>query len=425
MDADVADAQVDAMILPAPPAMDLVSPWTRTVITAGSPTGIFRGADGTALDPEGCVLTAWEEGGIVTRACRVSGVWLTELVATGLPGVEDARGADLDGDGVIDVVSCSDGGGRCYVTFRGVQNVTTTLVASIGHGHAMQAAIADVNGDGLLDVVVGTRVGTPAEVAFYENPGALARTGAAWARHPISTAGWVMSLEVVGSRILVSDRDSYRDAAGVTRWDLYGARWLEQVSPGAWLNHTIDGGVCSVPASVGGCPQASAPAGACPAGHPMCTTRTPGDEMFLSVGDDGRTIYDCQSSNASADSRIAIHRTTDWLTWTHEVVPPASNVGHCQGVIPADVDRDGRVDLIVTTWKGNSYPVSLADAGKSGAYWLHATATGWERGEIATVGGKFDNAIWLDGCVITSEQLDPAGGIGVVAYCPSWTSATH
>lgn len=389
------DASPDAAI-----ALDLVTPWTRTVVTAAT-TGIYRGADGTAIDSEGCYVTAWEEGGISTRACFVSGAWVTELLATGISGPEDAKAADLDGDGVIDVVTTADNGQRVYITFRGAPNVTTTLTASMGHGHAMQAAISDVNGDGLPDVIFGTRGGSPAVVAWLENPGALARTGSAWVYHQISEAGWVMSLVVVGGRLVVSDRGYRLGTGGAHLWDLYGARWLELVG-GAWVNHPI-----------------SAPAGACPVGQPMCTTKTPGDEMFLAV--DGDTVYDCQSHDTATDSRIMVHHTTDWLTWTHAVVPPMANVGHCQGVIPADVDHDGLTDLIVTNWKGNAFPVPPADTGKSGVYLLHRTATGWERGEISgPIGGKFDNAVMRGSCVLTSEQLDPAGGLGVVLYCPPW-----
>lgn len=400
---DGQDAGIDAP-LDARPPLSMTTPWACTTITAGKSTGLYRGADGTAFDPEGCVVTDWEEGGIATRACRGPSGWSTELVASGLTGAEDAKAADLDGDGVIDVVTTADAGQRVYITFRGATNVTTTLTASMGHGHAMQAAIADVDGDGLPDIVYGTRIGTPAEVAVLHNPGCAspsncaARTGSNWTRTKISNAGWVMSLYVIGDKIVVSDRASYKDAGGVTRWDLYGARWL-RLESGSWVNHPI-----------------SAPSGSCSPYTSATCAHTPGDEMFLAV--DGNTVYDCQSAGTQADSRIVIHRTTDWLTWTHEVLPPVSNVGHCQGVIPADVDGDGRTDLIVTTWKGNAYPVPAPTSGESGMYLLHATATGYERGEISgPSGGKYDNSLWRDGCVITSEQLDPAGGLGVVTCC--------
>lgn len=429
---DVAvDASPDAAPAPSPdaPPLDLTAPWTRTVITPGAPTGLYRGADGVARDPEGCWVTPWEEGGIVTRACRGPSGWVTELVASGLPGVEDARAADLDGDGVVDVVACSDAGARCYAIFRGAPNVVVTLPGSQGHNHMMQAAIADLTGDGLPDIVVGSRYTTtgarePAALVLLTNPGtALARDGAAWAPEVISRAGWTMTLVVADGRVVVSDRAAYLDDAGATKWDLYGSRWLARTPSGSWTSsHPIAGGACPVPLVNGVCsdPTVSAPAGSCPAGQPLCSTRTPGDEMFARVV--GADVWDC-TSRLTGPNRVAHHHNAgDWLTWSHVVLPEVPNVGHCQGVLVTDLDHDGRDDVVVSAWKDNAFPVALAVAGESGVYGLRDDgAGGWQRVEISgPTGGKFDNVEVLNsaGCLITSEQLDPQGGLGVVAYCP-------
>lgn len=401
---------VDAGIDAPPDArwhIDLTATWTRTILTAGAPSpSDHRGADGVALAPGGGIVTGWEEGNIVTEVDPAGGA--TTVVATHVSAIEDVRSADLDGDGLADWAFC--GADRCYVTFRDAPNVTVTIAPSIGRGNAIQLAITDTNGDGLPDLVVGVRQLSPSnqgEIGIYENPGILARSGA-WAHHTISAAGWPMSVVPFNGRIVVSDRAYHWNPTGTQLWDLYGARWLEQTSPGVWVNHQI-----------------SAPAGSCPAATPLCTTKTPGDEMFLAIDPDGLTMYDCQSAAAKTYSRIMIHRATSsaWTSWSHEVIAPVANVGHCQGVIPADVDHDGLTDLIVTTWKANAYPVPFAVAGQSGVYWLHRLPSGlYERGEIATLGGKFDNALWLAGDrLITSEQLDTgtaSGGIGVAAYMP-------
>lgn len=416
-DAPEPDAAVDAPP-DAPAPISLTEPWTMTVIAAGAPTGTRRGADGVSLAANGRWISGWEEGGAVSESDLDT--LATEDIAVGLPRIEHAIDAgDLDGDGTRDVVACSDAGRKCYAIFRGVPSVPVVLTGSQGHNAAMSAAVMDVDGDGLTDIVYGTRFTSsspdPAVIAVLYNPGPLlARDGAAWTKEIMSRAGWTMSLVVVGGRVVVSDRASYKDAAGVVKWDLYGARWLERTSAG-WVNHPI-----------------SPPAGAGPG-------KTPGDEMFLRViGDD---VWDCTSKLTGAN-RIAHHHNVngDWLTWTTTTIPDVAGVGHCQGVDLADVDGDGRTDIVVSGWKGNTLPFTGLDlpfAGASGVWWLRNTGVIapngeaiYERGEVAgSRGCKFDNAevITYKGAkrIITSESLgdDCAagtghGGLGVIMYSP-------
>jgi hypothetical protein len=376
--------------------------WERHTITAGATTGTRRGADG--VDIVGVdIATAWEEGGIVTVAHRPSDPlqpWPTTTAASGVVGVEDAKLGDLDGDGALDVAIASDAGALVYLAFGGG---AVAVPASMTHGRVMQVAIADMDADGDLDVIFGSRAGAPAVIAWLANPGAvLARTGPAWVYHPISAAGWAMSivpLDVDGdgdTDVVVSDRASYRDATGVTRWDLYGARWEERTAAG-WSNHAI-----------------STPAGS-------CTTCTPGDEMFLRVVDwdgDGQLDVVDGTSTATKPNRIAIRRNLGgWMSWSQELVPAVAGVGHYAGVDVADIDRDGRQDLVVSTWEVNALPTSPL----IGVYWLRSVAAGtWELHDISGPdGSKFDNPLlidvdgdgWID--VIDSEQIDQ---LGVVWY---------
>lgn len=411
VDAPAPDAAPDAPSGPAP--IDLATAWTRIIITPSSgATGVLRGADGVARDDEGCWWTAWEEGGAVTRACGSGATWVTETVATGLVGGEDAKPGDFDGDGMIDgAVAIDATAGGVYVAFRDPALVVK-LASSAGHGHLQQLAVGDVDADGDPDIAMGTRVGTPAVVAWLVNPGgASARNGLAWAYREVSLAGWVMSLiplDVNGDSrldLVVSDRAAYKDAGGVTRWDLYGARWMEQLPDGTWMAHAI-----------------SQPAGSCsPYTSPTCL-KTPGDEMMLSIvavdvgGTPDWLVADGQSAGSQPSSRISLHMLG---AGTHEFVSPVANVGHYQHAVIADLDLDGDPDLAVSTWKGNAYPVSPADAGKSGVYWLRNDGATWSRGEVSgSEGGKFDNLALSGRCIVTSEQLDPAGGLGVLAYCP-------
>ena len=89
-------------------------PWRCHIIDESS-----RGADGVKLadiNGDGLmdIATGWEEGG-VTRIYLNPGPdksksnWPMTTVGK-TPSVEDAVFADLDGDGALDVVSCSEGG---------------------------------------------------------------------------------------------------------------------------------------------------------------------------------------------------------------------------------------------------------------------------------------------------------------------------
>lgn len=393
------------------------TPWVRHSITA-----ISQGADGVDLrdingDGLRDVTTAWEEGGVVTVSLHPSAdadprlPWPTSVIASGLRGAEDAKFADLDGDGQIDVISANDSGARLYAHFSGPAWTTITLTSSMGHNRWMQVASADIDGDGNLDIIAGSRAGTaanPAVIAWFRNPGSpLARDGSAWTYNEMTKAGWAMSViaqDVDGdgdTDTVVSDRAAFRHADNTVSWSRYGVRWIETVrlsnAAPTFINHAI--GV---------------------AGN--CKTCTPGDEMFATLHDfDGDGVLDLidGASSSNRPDRIVIRRNlAGWgppATWSHELVPAPSNAGHYQGVVIGDIDGDGLDDLVVSTWESDRLPASPL----SGVYWQRNLGDGrWEQEELSgPAGTKYDNAVLedvdVDGDldVITSEQVENQGVI--------------
>ena len=184
----------------------MAADWAEHVIDNTS-----TGADGVKLgdfDGNGLldVVTGWEEGGVV-RAYRNPGAASSESqwpkVTVGVAtSAEDAVFVDLDGDGAQDVVSCCEGSVRTiYVHWCPLNPAerldptkwtTQAIPASVGIMRWMYCQPLQVDGNLGIDLVVGGKE-TGAAVGWWESP-ANPRNLAAWTWHPISSAGWIMSL---------------------------------------------------------------------------------------------------------------------------------------------------------------------------------------------------------------------------------------
>ena len=379
-------------------------PWPIHVIDDSS-----RGADGVRLadvngDGRMDLTTGWEEGG-VTRVYLHPGrdaakkPWPAVTVGK-TPSVEDAVFVDLDTDGNVDVVTCCEGRTRTmFVHWAAGQRQayldpaawkTEPIPASQNAMMWMFCLPLQVDGRRGIDLVAGAK-GGDARIGWFESPEDPRKLDD-WKWHPVSPAGWIMSLQAADvdgdgdSDVLTTDR----------RGPLRGCRWLE--NPGAgpaqmqpWKNHFIGGRQSEV----------------------MFMTRADidadgADEVLTAVKGEGPLWFRRRG------------KTEDWQPFA--IAMPAG-VGSGKAVAAGDIDRDGRVDIV--------FSCEHARGGKSGVMWLSfGKAPGekvWRPHEISGPKGiKFDRLelLDLDGDgdldVLCCEESEPSAGkdrgLGVFWY---------
>ncbi|MFP6611786.1 MAG: VCBS repeat-containing protein [Pirellulales bacterium] len=375
-------------------------PWKRHTIDDSS-----RGADGVRLadvNDDGLpdIATGWEEGGVIRvylnpGARAVKKPW-PRVTAGNVKAPEDAVLVDLDGDGRMDVVSCCEGRTRTifvhwapktrdeYLTAEAWQ--TQAFPATTGKQSWMYCLPMQIDGQHGVDLMVGSK-GGGATVGWLQAP-ADSRNVSEWKFHPLYKAGWIMSLESLDvdhdgdQDVVVSDRTGARR----------GVFWLENPGPPAasarraWTEHRIGGDGLEV--------------------------------MFLAVADldqDGQT--DIVTSTRNKQLLFFRRQSVDPVRWQSRAIENPHGIPLGKAVAVADIDRDGRLDLIHNTNTGGkrSFP---------GLVWMsyqkQVSEARWIPHDISGPQGvKFDliQVLDLDGDrdldVITCEERD---NLGVIWY---------
>lgn len=370
-----------------------VTVWPRHTIDASS-----RGADGVRLadvDGDGRldIATGWEEGGVV-RIYRhpdtdsVTQPWPAVTVGrVGSP--EDAVFVDMNRDGVLDVISCCEGKTREVYLHLAPADPVRYWDAAAWTTHPLTTGEAPQSWMFCLPLSTGDQ---PALIVGSKGNGAsisrLTATvnGSAPSNirlQRLTDAGWIMSLRAVD---MDGDGDLdvlFSDRKGPTRC----VGWLEQPDDPdrmAWKRHIIGG--------------------------------TDEEVMFLDVGDlTGDGIDEVVAATRSAGI-LVFERTGTPGEWRERMIPMPADCGSGKGVAIADVDQDGRADLVVSCEHAED---------RHGLFWLSRTsddiAGEWEFQPISgrAQGIKYDRIemLDLDGDgdldVLTCEERD---NLGVIWY---------
>jgi hypothetical protein len=340
-------------------------PWPMHVIDNTS-----IGADGVRLadfdgDGHPDIATGWEEGGSI-RVYHNPGPALAKepwpsVVVGSVGSPEDAVLADLDGDGAMDVISCSEGQERKIWVHWAPANPadylkreawqTAAIPAGENKAQWMFSLPMDVDGKHGIDLVAGAK-NEGAAIGWFEAP-ENPRDLAAWQWHPLREAGWVMSLiphDMDGD----GDQDVvYTDRRGPKR----GAGWLENPGAGdAWPDHDIGGADREV--------MFLTPAQFSVAGPTewLCTTRD-GGLLRFTLDEDG-------------------------VNRKFEEIPMPEGVGTGKGLAVGDLNGDRLPDIAVSCENAND---------TDGLFYLEQSHDGWKPHAISGAPGtKFDLVVLYD-----------------------------
>ncbi len=364
--------------------------WKRRTVA-----NVSEGADGVRLadaNHDGLmdIVTPWEEGGSISVSLHpgvedVRQPWPTKIIA-GVPAPEDAVWADLDGDGVYEIVTCAEG------KERSVWVHWNTSGGPLGEWKSepfpqlkntqlwMYCTPAQVDGLNGTDLIIGSK-GQNGSVSWLQSPPdpAILKD---WKLRKITDAGWIMSLIPFGDEhgvltdLFVTDRKNNTRAAKQFH-----------LSPSHSFGEHVIGSENQ-------------------------------EAMFMDAADlDQDGLLDFVV--ATYADEIDFHRQVSKHGWKIQTEswtikqPPNSGTG--KSVRVGDIDLDGDMDLALTC--GNS-------KNKHGVMWLSykesIKETEWQMHDIAGLEGtKFDRIelIDLDSDgdldLLTCEERE---GLGVIWY---------
>lgn len=392
-------------------AADLSAAWPLHVIDDKSkgPDGVkLADANGDGL-PD--IATGFEQGG-VTRVflhpgfAKVREAWPKVTVGK-TPDAEDAMLIDLDGDGVMDVVSCCEGKTQSVFVswaphdkaqFLDEKAWTCAAFPALkGKAKWMFCLPKQMDGKNGVDLVIGSKDGAKkgdlaAPFGWLESP-PNPRDLAAWKWHPMIDVGWTMGIEAADM-----DGDGDEDIVITDRYGNHtGCRWLENDSSSLALQSRDHSANSWKQHDIGAIGE-------------NC--------MFFSLADlDGDGLQDVSVVTMGNKLHAIRGLNKEGTKWQDSDVPlPLDLIGRGKGVAAGDVDLDGRLDLVVS--------FELSTKPRQSLIWLSYDGgpfTGkWQWHELSGVTGVKNDQVRLadldgDGDLdaLTTEEIT---NLGVIWY---------
>lgn len=379
--------------------------WNRHVIDSW-----FSGADGVRLadvnkDNLPDIATGWEEEGYTKVYLHpgfglVTQKWPSVIVGR-TPGAEDAVFADLDSDGAMDVVSCTEGD-NMKIYFNWAPGYTDdylnaekwksqVLPASKETMQWMYALPIQIDGKNGIDLIAGAK-NKDAKIGWFQAPG-NARNISGWKWFPISSATWIMSII---SKDMDDDGDMDIVVSDRKPGETQGVRWLE--NPGkigkqkkAWVNHLV------------GCEGL--------------------EVMFMDIVDLDRDGLEDIIVTETTTRKIVFLKRLDKTgqNWKNYLIDIPEYTGKPKSVAAGDINMDGKLDLVHSSEE--------AKGEIEGIFWLsynnEPADSVWKWHKVSgPVGIKFDRIELtdLDGDgdvdILTCEENygEDSKGLGIIWY---------
>jgi hypothetical protein len=313
----------------------LAGKWTRHLLGIESPSDV----GGAAHDVDGDGWIDFIAGGAWYRNMREPGRPFERFVFDPeLAGAHDIVIADIDGDGLKEVLTMSD---RNNLRFYRMGGDPTQPWQRVDIGPAVHAglAIGDIDGDGDLDIARSD--------VWFENVNGDASL---WREHPIGRCGGTQGWEANATRAVVRDvdRDGNLDIV-MTDAEIAGGRvfWMQNLDGKGlqWRRHDLP--------------------------HSDEDPRGPYHSLIVRDfdGDDDLDIFSCEMEwiRGRREPRWYIWENVDGhgKSWKEHVILNSNLGGH--EAVCGDFDGDGRIEIIAKPW--TAHPAN-ALGGKFHVDWL-------------------------------------------------------